>query len=92
MKSGALDGHIGWHWGFPVVPGIRFMYKFKHMTHKVRGPRSEEGLMVSSHHVGAFLGPCEGERRVSRPFAVQGDIRVCIHCNRPGLYYQYWAN
>lgn len=60
----------------------------KALRSKVRG-RSEE---VCSHHVGAFLGPGEGERGVTGPLAVQSDIRVHVHCNWSGLHDQYWAN
>lgn len=45
-----------------------------------------------SHHVGAFFGPGESERRVSRPFAVQSYVRVHIYSNWSWLHYQYWAN
>lgn len=59
---------------------------------RVQGQRSGEGLMVCSHHVGALLGPGEGERGVARPLAVQSDVRVHVYRNWPGLHYQYWAD
>lgn len=45
-----------------------------------------------SHHIGAFLGPGEGERRVSRPLAVQSDVGVHVHRDRPGLHHQDGTN
>lgn len=47
---------------------------------------------MSFYHAGTLFSPGESERRVSRPLAVQSDVCVHIHCNRPGLHYQYGAN
>lgn len=57
-----------------------------------QGQSSVEGLNACSHHVGALLGPGEGERGVARPLAVQSDVRVHVYRDWPGLHYQYWAD
>ena len=49
-------------------------------------------FMTCSHHVGALLGPGEGERGVAGPLAVQSDVRVHIYHDWPGLHNQYWAD
>lgn len=57
-----------------------------------RGFCGRRGWMLLLHHVGALLGPGEGERRVARPLAVESHVRVHIHRNGSGLHHQYWAN